>query len=164
MLSINIAGLKLGLHEMTVAPAAEDLDIDPESFRDVRVDLRLDRRPGKVFVTFDASAVARLKCDRTLVDFDQPVSGSYEILFAPPEMVEGKDDDHVRVLEPDDEEIEITDVVRDTLLLAVPQRKVAPGAEDVDIPTRFGVAEETEDVDPRWAALRDLRDADDRDQ
>lgn len=159
MLSINIAVLKLGSHEFVVEPAAEDLEIDPDVFRDVRVSLRLDRRPDKVYVSLDASAVARLQCDRTLVDFDQPVSGHHEVFFAPPEMAEAKDDDDIRPLYPEDEEIDITDVVRDTLLLAVPQRKVAPGAEDVEIQTQFGSAgEETESIDPRWAALRALRD------
>ncbi len=158
MLSVNIAGLKVGLHEMSLRPSPEDIDLDPEVFREVLVDLALDRRPDRVLVSFEASATACLKCDRTLVDFDEVVSGRHEVLFAPPEMVV-EDDDSVRPLLPDEEEIDITEVVRDTLVLAIPQRKVAPGAEDVEIPTRFGAAE-TETIDPRWAALRALRDDD----
>lgn len=165
MLSVNIAVLKAGTHELTLNPSAADIEVSPDVFREVQVDLKLDRRPDRVFVTFEASATARLQCDRTLVDFDQRVSGRHEVLFAPPEMAETKDDDDVRPLLPDDEEIDITDVVRDTLLLAIPQRKVAPGAEEIDIPTRFGVAEEeTERIDPRWAALRALRDDAGRDE
>lgn len=161
MLSVNIVVLKPGVHELVVEPAAGDVEVDPGVFRDVRVSLRLDRRPDKVYISFDASAVARLQCDRTLVDFDQPISGHHELLFAPPEIAEVRDDDDIRALYPEDEELDITDVVRDTLLLAVPQRKVAPGAEDVEIQTEFGAArDETEDIDPRWAALRALRDED----
>jgi uncharacterized protein len=60
-------------------------------------------------------------------------------IFLPEDEVRGGDEEteSVRVLQPDDEEIELGDAVRDTLLLAVPQRKIAPGAEEVEIPTQF---------------------------
>lgn len=160
MLSINIVGLSPGVHDILLEPSAEDVELDPSAFRNVRVALHLERKPDQVFVMLDTSAVANLECDRTLAPFEQEVEGQYQVLFAPPEMataLENKED--IRLLEPDEEEIDITDVVRDTLLLAVPQRKVAPGAEDVDIPTRFPEpGAEPDDVDPRWAALRALRD------
>jgi hypothetical protein len=34
---------------------------------------------------------------------------------------------------------------------------VAPGAEDDELPTRFGATDKEDDaIDPRWAALRSL--------
>jgi len=159
MLRIDISGLGPGVHEMQLEPNAEELELDPGKFSEIRVDLRLDRKPDRVFVSFSADAVALLQCDRTLVDFDQRIAGSYALLFAPEEMADGaKDDEDVRALRPEDEEIDVTDAVRDTLLLAVPQRKVAPGAEDVDIPTRFGVPADGGEIDPRWEALKALKD------
>lgn len=160
MLSVNIAVLKNGVHDLLLEPSPEDVGLDPAAFRSLRVALHLERKPDQVFVMLDTSAVANLECDRTLAPFDQEIEGQYQVLFAPPEMAgaPGEKED-VRVLEPDEEEIDITDVVRDTLLLAVPQRKVAPGAEDVEIPTRFPEpSNEPDEVDPRWAALRALRD------
>ena len=41
-------------------------------------------------------------------------------------------------------------------MLSVPIRKIAPGAEDKDIPTSFGEATES-DFDPRWGPLAKLR-------
>lgn len=158
MLRIDISGLGPGVHEMRLEPNAEDLELDPAVFGDIRVNMRLDRKPDRVFVSFAADASVCLQCDRTLVKFDQEVSGRYALLFAAPEMVEGGgDDEDVRPLMPEDEEIDVTDAVRDTLLLAVPHRKVAPGAEDVDIPTRFGVPADGGEVDPRWEALKSLK-------
>lgn len=163
MLSVNIAGLKEGLHEFSLRPSPADIDVDPEVFSGVLVDVTLDRQVDKVLVSFDASATARLQCDRTLVNFDEPVSGHFEVLFAPPEMVETREegDESIQPLYPDDEEVDITSFVRDTLMLSIPQRKVAPGAEHVDLQTRFG-GTETETTDPRWAALRELRDDPDK--
>lgn len=156
MLSVNIAGLKAGLHALSLRPLPVEIDLDPQVFEDVLVEVTLDRQTDQVMVEFDASATAHLQCDRTLVEFDTRVVGHYEVLFAPPEMAES-DDESVQPLRPEDEEIDITRFVRDTLMLAIPHRKVAPGAENIDIQTSFG-SEETESIDPRWAALRDLRD------
>ena len=57
----------------------------------------------------------------------------------------------------------MTEAVRDTLVLAVPARKVAPGAEDLDLPTVFGAPAAEAAIDPRWEALRSLRSDDDAD-
>jgi uncharacterized protein len=68
----------------------------------------------------------------------------------------------VRPLNPSDREIDLTDVVRDTLLLAIPQRRIAPGAEDEPIDQEFGASDDDADeeapVDPRWSALEELKD------
>jgi uncharacterized protein len=159
MLRINVAALKPGVHLLEAHPEAEALGLEPEAFRDVRVEMRLDVQRDRLLVRLTARAVATLECDRTLVLFEQPVEGAYTVLFAPPGLVaelEASAED-VRPLSPADAEIDLTDVVRDTLLLAVPVRKVAPGAEELELPVRFGFEGE---IDPRWEALRRLRSDD----
>lgn len=64
--------------------------------------------------------------------------------------------DSVLPLPKDSNKIDLTDIVRDSLMLAVPVRKIAPGAEELDLPTTFGEATE-EDIDPRWKGLEQLR-------
>jgi uncharacterized protein len=135
------------------------LDLDPEVFSDIAVALRLDFGWDRVLVLLDAVATATLTCDRTLVSFDQPVQASYTVLFAAPDVASDEDGrfEDVRLLQPNDQYIDLTDPVRDTLLLALPVRRVAPGAEDVELPTRFGAPDKEDDaIDPRWAALRSL--------
>jgi uncharacterized protein len=164
MLGINITPLKPGLHEVALTPSAEALGLDPEVFSAVTVDARLDHDQDRTFVAFTARATATLVCDRTAVTFEQPVEGTYAVLFVLPERLGDlgdAGDDDVRPLPPAGAELDITDAVRDTLLLALPSRRVAPGAEDEDLPVSFG-AERDEDgaiIDPRWAALQKLRDS-----
>jgi uncharacterized protein len=160
MLSVNISSLDPGLHQLLIEADAQEAGLDAEQFRDVRVDVRLDRGDERIYVVFQADALARLECDRTLKMFDMTVSGSYELLFVPEEEAAVREGgkENVRVLHPDDQEIDITDAVRDTIMLAVPQRKVAPGADEVEIPTEFGAPEDDDIADPRWEALRKLRD------
>lgn len=162
MLQINIAGLEAGNHHMVLEPSAEALDLSAETFRDLRVHAHLFSQPNRILVAFTAEADAALTCDRTLEPFVQPVRGDYSVLFAAPgTATDAEEHEEVRELLPTDQEIDITDAVRDTLLLAVPQRKIAPGAEDEEIQTAFGAPSGDETLaDPRWAALRALKDGD----
>lgn len=163
MLGIDVTPLKPGLHEVTLTPPPEALSLDPDTFRDVVVEAQLDHEQERTLVTFTAQAVASLVCDRTAVRFDQPVEGSYTILFVLPEHLDqfgdGTDDD-VRPLPQPGAELDLTDAVRDTLLLALPTRRIAPGAEDEELPVTFGAEldEEGNTIDPRWEALKKLRD------
>ena len=161
MLRIDLAPLKEGLHQLRLETTPDALDLDPEVFSDIGVEAVVDYHNDQALVTLTATATARLECDRTLVLFDQPIEGTYAVLFVPPERrrQEAADVEEVRVLESSDPVLDLTEAVRDTLLLAVPARKVAPGAEEADLPTRFGETGEPE-PDPRWAALQALRDAD----
>lgn len=164
MLTIDISSLSSGIHQLELTPTADAASLDPTTFGDLRVEAELQCHRDRILVKLHATATAELTCDRTLQPYDQPVEGDYNVLFGPPSMVgqEGEEFDEVRPLSPSDQEIDLTDVVRDTLLLALPQRRVAPGAEDEPIDQEFGASEEQEDdsVDPRWDELRKLRDDD----
>lgn len=157
MFRVRIAHLAIGLHQETDHPSADDLGLDPEVFSDIAVDLRIDVADRRVLVAFTVSATARLTCDRTLDLYDQPVEGDHAVLFSadtPP------DDEEVFLLADDDQELDLTAPVHDTLMLALPLRRVSPAAQAAEIPTKFGGPSEDEPADDRWAALRALRDSD----
>jgi len=164
MLTVDITSLSSGTHQLELTPSAEAAALDPTTFGDVRVEAELQCHHDRILVTLLATATAELTCDRTLQDYEQPVEGRYSVLFGPPSMVgqEGEAFDEVRPLDPSDREIDLTDVVRDTLLLALPQRQIAPGAEEEPIAREFGAPEDEEEtpVDPRWSELQKLRDED----
>ena len=157
MLSVDVTGLTPGIHEFVLAPNSEDLNLDPEEFADIRVHVRLDFAPGRILVRFKVSGIATLVCDRTLVTFDRPIEDTYSVLFSGDVDLVASDNqyDDVRALEANVTELDITDAVHDTLMLAVPLRRVAPEAEDSEIPLSFGSQGET--IDPRWEALRSLK-------
>lgn len=159
MVRLDIVSLKHGLRTDRLAPDPADLNLDAADFRDIRVTAVLDREGDRILVRLEVSGMARLQCDRTLVDFDQALEGTGSLLFVPPSQLEemGGPSDDVRVLQPLENELDVTDAVRDILLLSIPLRRIAPGAETVSLQTRFG-APDDEDVDPRWEALKRLRD------
>jgi uncharacterized protein len=162
MLTVDITSLSSGIHQLEMTPSAEAAALDPTTFEDLRVEAELQCHRDRILVELRAAATAELTCDRTLRSFEQDVEGRYRVLFGPPEMVgqEGEAFDEVRPLTAADQEIDLTDIVRDTILLALPQRQIAPGAEDEPIDREFGAPDEEEEtpVDPRWSELRKLRD------
>lgn len=160
MVCIDIKALKAGLHEYDWDLKPEAIDLDPEVFSDLHVHAKMDLHPSRIFVTLEVDGVAKLVCDRTLVTFEQPIEGEYSILFAGAEFfegMEGEQEEDMKLLSQDDEEIDLTEAVRDTFLLAIPQRRIAPGAEAEEIPMQFG---RLDAVDPRWEALLALKTSD----
>ena len=154
---VRIAPLPDGLHEETLRPSAESLGLDPDVFADVEVDVRLDLAERRVLAAYTARATARLTCDRTLAPYEQTVEGAHAVLFTADAPAE--DDDGVAPLADDATHVDLTEPVRDTLLLALPLRRVCPDAEDAEIETQFGGPAEDEPADDRWAALEALRRA-----
>ncbi|MGB3545238.1 YceD family protein [Rubrivirga sp.] len=154
MLQVRIAPLPDGLHQESLEPTADDFGLDPETFSDITVDLNLDVGVDRVLAAYTVRSTARLECDRTLDLYDQEIEGSHAVLFSA--TAEEADDD-VRPLPQDATHIDVADSVRDTLLLAVPLRKVSPAARAAEIPTEFGASSEDGIADDRWEALRALR-------
>ncbi|MDX1428726.1 MAG: DUF177 domain-containing protein [Rhodothermales bacterium] len=156
MLRIDIASLRRGANEVIFEPSADELDLDSDEFSGIRVDADVDVRQDQVVVRFVATAEAHLICDRTLRPFTEAVKGTYAMLFSSrgETQVEGMDD--VQSFSASEPVIDITEAVRDTLILAVPTKRLAPGADEIEIPSRFGGQADGE-IDPRWEALRRLR-------
>ena len=166
MFSVRIASLPDGVHQEAFRPSAESLGLDPAVFSGVEVDVTLDVAERRVLAAFTARATARLACDRTLDLYDQPVEGDHAVLFSA-DAPAGDDpeaaDDDVRPLADDAQDLDLTAAVYDTLVLALPLRRVSPAAEAAEIPTEFGGPSDGEPADDRWAALQALRRADDAD-
>lgn len=158
-LPVRIASLGSGVHTLRLTPDAAALGLDPSEFRDLDVAVRLDMGAGQIVATVEASATANLVCDRTAQPFDQRVQGAYTVLFTQNAEMAAEGDEDVRRYGAYDASLDLGDVVHDTLLLALPHRRLAPGAEALDVPLRFGAdASDDAPADDRWEALRRLRD------
>lgn len=168
MVTIDITSFQSGVYDVELDPEAEEADLDPSTFRDIHVEAELHCRRDRILAHLNIEATAQLTCDRTLEPYDEFLEGSYSVLFGPASMAgrEGDRFDEVRPLDPTDREIDITDIIRDTVLLSIPQRTVAPGADEEDINMSFGEpvdddVETEEQVDPRWSKLKELKNGSD---
>ena len=161
MLPVDLSSLSNGQHDVVLTPEADALGLEPEAFSDIEVRARLDYhdydvRHRRLLVRFDVSATARLECDRTLAPYDERIAGEHTALFS---ATADPDDEEVTLLSPDEQTVDLAEAVRETLLLALPMRRVSPEARDLPLDTTYGAQTDTDGapIDPRWEALRSLR-------
>ena len=138
-------------------PEPEEIGLGSSDFTDIRVDVQVITESRSCVLLLEASAKANLVCDRTLDPFTKWVSGVCRIL-AGRELADGPvpPHDEMIILEPAQRKIDVTRAVRDTLVLAIPVRKVAPDAEDKVLQCVFGAPEEN--ADSCWSSLRQLQE------
>jgi len=122
---------------------------------------------GKVVVIGRAEAPARVECDRCLKPVEFPVSTDFSVDY-----ITGRDYESTNVVELTEDEmslsvfdgdaIDVDDIVREQVLLAVPARALCHQDCKGICPTcgadrNAGSCDcETSEIDPRWAALKKL--------
>jgi uncharacterized protein len=128
------------------------------------------RRDGhQVRLRGQITARAEVDCDRCLKAVDMPVETSFDVTYVPaadygkgPEAAELQEDD-LSLSVFDGEAIDVDDLVREQVLLALPTRALC-GEDCKGLCPVCGADKnmdccncESTEVDPRWAALKDLR-------
>jgi uncharacterized protein len=150
-----------------VVPAPADLDVGvagvPQG-SDIELDLRLESVVDGVLVSGTVRATVAGECVRCLEPFERRLEAGFQELYAYSAEDAGEDD---RKLEGD--LLDLEPVVRDAVVLTLPLRPVCRedcpglcpecGARLADHP-----AHRHDVVDPRWAALMDLREQADRNE
>lgn len=153
-------GAMRSYHRKVAAPADLGLDvIGVPADRDVTLDVRLESVVEGVLVTGTAAAPLTGECARCL----DPLSDSVEVevseLFAYPDSATDDTTDPDEVSRVVDELVDLEPVVRDAVLLALPQvplcREDCPGlcAHCGGKRADLGPDHRHETIDPRWAAL-----------
>ncbi len=136
--------------------SASDLGLSQSKFSEIQIHLEVEQLDRAIHVTLDVRAKARLECDRTLQEFVAPVASVHEMrLYAHGGELPQEDRIEQVELEPKQRVFDLTETIRDTLMLAIPVRKVAPEAEKLQIQTVFGAP--AEEADQRWSALLAVR-------
>ncbi|MPZ65100.1 MAG: DUF177 domain-containing protein [Pseudonocardiaceae bacterium] len=154
------AGAMRNYHRDVPSPSDLGLDvIGVPADRDVTLDVRLESVVEGVLVTGTASATVTGECSRCL----DPVADVLEVpvseLFAYPDSATDDTTDPDEVSRVVDELIDLEPVVRDAVLLALPQaplcREDCPGlcAQCGGKRADLGPDHRHETIDPRWAVL-----------
>ncbi len=157
MVLIDISALSSGVHEVTLHPSSGDLNLGKDEFGSIKAVVRLHIGDHQILAQLHVSANSRLICDRTLIPFTQRVSGEFSVMFTTKVISRYDTDEVVKHLDPAARELDVTEAIRDTILLAVPLRKVAPEASEAELNLTYQ-DETTETLtDPRWEELKKLK-------
>lgn len=169
---IPFVGLKLGKHHF-------DYQIDNTFFQEfdyhqfedasVQVNLVLEKKQTMLELSFKHSGTVNVPCDLTGEFFDMPIKGKLNLVVQFGE--EYNDDNEELLILPHGEyQVNVAQYIYEMIVLSVPFKRIHTGVKDgsVDISNyeRYIAYEhpkeeiKEEEIDPRWAKLKDLLNKD----
>ena len=163
-MKINISKLSDGEHNYTFITKPSELEIDERRFnKPVYVEVTLEKSRRQIFLKANVYTVGRFQCDRCVEDFDLVLENSYRMYYVYSEEESKKyEPDEVMVITPETNEIDISDDVRQMVLLSVPM-KLLCYEECLGLCPRCGknlnfevCTCKVDEIDPRWAPLLKL--------
>ncbi len=169
--TIPFSGLKLGKHqfEFEVKQAFFEY-FDYDEFRNVNihVDVLLEKLSTFLEFTLTFKGTVNVDCDVTNEAFDQEVDGSYHFVVRFGDDFNDEIED-ILVIPHGSSEVNIQQYIYESIVLAMPLRRIHPGVEDgtlesdiIDKLEELSVKLEDEeisaedDTDPRWDQLKKL--------
>ncbi|MDD8017797.1 MAG: DUF177 domain-containing protein [Bacteroidota bacterium] len=152
-MQINISNLSEGVYSYDLVEKATNLGFDDQFDEIVAAHVTLEKSINQLLLTVKASVKGVFVCDRCADEFDENVETSFTTVYSWENDDVTEDDDDFHVLSHDQNIIDVSDSVRDYLLLAVPAKHLC-GKRTCEIPKQSVVEKET--VDPRWEKLKEL--------
>ena len=163
---VSFSGLKTGKHQFK-------FEIDKTFFQlfdteqeftnpKISVDVFLEKHTTFLDFIIKINGTVQLVCDITNEDFDHPVENEIKVLVKFGEEYDDSEED-VITIPTNDHAFNVAQLIYEIVALSIPMKKVSPNVsdEDLEILEKFSpkeVEEEEEKSDPRWDALKKLKD------
>ncbi|MFZ5519122.1 MAG: YceD family protein [Candidatus Zhuqueibacterota bacterium] len=128
-MKIKLTNLHEGLNSLDFVADAAALGFDEEEEKqhmfpekiDVHVEVHV--LSDKFFIKAESTTLAHYECDRCLADFQRKLNSEFQLVYSR-ETRNKFEDDVYRFLEENAHEIDISQDVRDSMLLALPMKHV----------------------------------------
>jgi uncharacterized protein len=124
-MKIQVGGLSEGIHAFRFHSPPTDIGLPEEFQREVDIQATVEKTNGQFLLTAQVKAVARLECDRCLAPIQYPLNSLYRMWY----VQEGgdtarADPAELQIIPHGLTVIDITEDVRQTVLLSVPLKHV----------------------------------------
>jgi uncharacterized protein len=124
-MKIQVLGLSEGLHEYTFEALPGDVGLPAEFTGQVTARVELDKTPTELSLSAQVRGRANLECDRCTAPYQEVIDARYRMMYVwDGENASLFDPSELQVVPAGFSVIDITDDVRQTLLLAVPFKRV----------------------------------------
>lgn len=153
-MQINISNLSEGEHEYDLSEEAQKLGWSEDFTGQIDVHVTLGKSLNQLIATIQASVKGVFVCDRCARNFESEVKTTFHSVYSWEHDAEQGVGDDFYVLAPDQNVIDISESVKEYLLLAVPFKRLC-GKKDCKIPNQPVLDDDS--VDPRWDKLRELK-------
>lgn len=171
--SLDVARVKAGKSQLSYKIEGKFFDKFEKSQvkeGDIEVVLNVDKNQSHLDVKFHLEGWVNLPCDRCGQDYKQEIEDDYRIIFSFTAREVENDDTEVVVVDRAEDQLSLIQEFYDFVHLALPMRRV-PDPEvhlcDPNVLKLLGIDQDgnpviedksEEEVDPRWAALKQLKD------
>ena len=161
--NVNILGLSKSVHHF-------DFELDEGFFKQYgqeavangkfTAQVSLDKRETFIEADFKIKGSAFLICDRSLDEFDYPVSIHKKVVFKYGEVPQ-EISDEIIVITQDQDKLDLGQLMYEFISLQIPMKKLHPRFNKDE--TNEGLVytsstkEDEEKIDPRWEALKKLK-------
>ncbi|QIY84115.1 DUF177 domain-containing protein [Chryseobacterium sp. NEB161] len=167
---IAFSGLKTGKHDFKFEINQEFFDLfetEQEFFNpEINVDVLLDKHTTFLEFYINVSGTVQLICDISNDEFSENISNDLKVLVKFGEEYDDSNEDIITIPHKDSE-FNIANLIYEAVVLSIPMKKLAPSVRDNDeyqklldqySPQITEEDEEEQSIDPRWAALKKLKD------
>ncbi|RKX28346.1 MAG: hypothetical protein DRP47_04525 [Candidatus Zixiibacteriota bacterium] len=179
IICVKLLAMKLCLRDIDAFPARVCLKADPDSFkinydgvfgtRQVEVDLDIQKSGDEFFCQADVRGIVVLECARCLEHYEAELTSIINFIVCSKATYdefrkEAEDDETYIFYRGEEQAVDISEIVRQSIMLAVPMMPICSDDCKGLCPT-CGINLNLHDcdcsqehIDERWEGLRDLRD------
>ena len=167
---VAFIGLKPGKHDFEFEIEQEFFDLfetEQEFFNPkIVADVLLDKHTTFLEFHINVSGTVQLICDISNEEFSENIENDLKILVKFGEEYDDSNEDIITIPHKDSE-FNIANLIYEAVVLSIPMKKLAPSVRDNDeyqklldqySPQITEEDEEEQSIDPRWAALKKLKD------
>lgn len=168
--TIPFVGLKIGSHQFDYQidnTFFEHFEYDEFHKANVKVDLELEKKSTLLDLHFQFDGTVNVNCDLTNEPYDQPISGNFDLVVKFGQEYNDEEED-LLILPHGSYEVDVSQYIYESIVLAVPAKRVHPGVADGTLKSEAldkleelclnNQAEQSDEdqTDPRWDDLKKL--------
>jgi len=169
--TIPFVGLKLGSHHFDYQidnKFFEHFEYDDFQDADIQVDIVLEKKTTLLEFLFKVSGHVIVNCDLSNEPYKQPIDGEYKLVVKFGDEYNDELED-ILIVSHGEYEINVSQYIYETIILAMPAKRIHPGIADGTIDSEIlkkleelrpkNLEEKeaaSEEIDPRWNTLKKL--------
>jgi uncharacterized metal-binding protein YceD (DUF177 family) len=125
-IKINIGTLGDGSHQIELISDAKELGLDAGLLKDkIRITIDLFKAAHQIDMKISLAGTMTFACDRCLDVYELPFEKKFEQVFVQKsQREEAFDDDYIRTYSPFMKTVDITNDIKEYIILSIPMRKV----------------------------------------
>jgi len=123
-MKIKIANLSIGHHSMDFTGKVEELQLEAPLCGNFNLSIEIEKSVHQLVLGATAGMSTHLVCDRCGIDFEKPISFTYNMVYLYKEPVAEFDDPNVTYITSETDTIDITKDLYDYAMLSIPMKNL----------------------------------------